>query len=77
MRGRSKAAVALTAVYLLLALVAALPLVAKEGDSLAGIFLVVFALPWSVVLGALTDRFGIESIAFNYVFLLLGVFIDE
>ena len=68
---------ALTSVYVLLSLAAAsLPLLSKEGESLAGVFFVVLALPWSIVLGRLTERFGIESMAFNYVFLLLGVFVN-
>jgi hypothetical protein len=76
-RRRSKAAIVLTAIYVLLALtVASLPLLAKEEESLAGIFFVVFALPWTIVLGRLTERLGVDSIVFNYVFLLLGVFVN-
>lgn len=77
LHGRSKTAMVLTAVYVLLALAAAsLPLLAKEGGSLAGVFLALFALPWSIVLGSLTDRFGIDSIVFNYIFLLFGIFVN-
>jgi hypothetical protein len=78
MSGRSKAAVMLTAAYLLLALAAAaLPLFAKEGDSLANIYFIVFAMPWSLVLMGLTDKFGIDSFVFNYIFLLIGIFINS
>ena len=55
---------------------AALPLLSKEGDSLAGIYLIVFAMPWSLVPMELSDRFGIDSIVFNYIFLLIGIFIN-
>jgi hypothetical protein len=76
-RRRSKAAIGLTAIYVLLALAAtSLPLLAQEEESLAGIFFVVFAWPWTIVLGRLTERFGIDAIVFNYVFLLLGVFVN-
>ena len=74
---RSKAALWITAVYVLLSLAAAaLPLLAKEGESLAGVYLVLFALPWNIVLGSLVDRFGIDSLVFNYAFLLFGIFIN-
>ena len=74
---RSKTAIMLTAVYVLLSLAAAaLPLLAKKGESLAGVFLVIFAMLWTIVLGRLTDRFGIDSIVFNYVFLLFGIFVN-
>ena len=76
-QGRSKTAIALTAAYVLLSLAAALlPLLAKEGESLAGVYLVLVALPWSIMLGRLTARFGIDSIVFNYVFLLFGIFVN-
>ena len=74
---RSKTAITLTALYVLLSLAAAaLPLLAKKGESLAGVYLVLVALPWTIVLGRFTARFGIDSIVFNYIFLSLGVFVN-
>ena len=74
---RSKTAIVLTAVYVLLSLAAAaLPLLAKKGESLAGVYLVLVALPWTIVLGSLTERFGIDSLVFNYAFLLFGIFVN-
>ena len=76
-RRRSKAAIGITAVYVLLSLAAAaLPLLAKKGESLAGVYLALFALPWTIVLGSLTERFGIDSLVFNYAFLLFGIFVN-
>lgn len=67
----------LTAVYVLLSLAAAaLPLLAKEDESLAGVFLALFAFPWTLALGSLVDRFGMDSLVFNYVVLLLGIFVN-
>ena len=77
-RGRSKAAIGVAAVYALLSLAAAaLPLLAKEDESLAGIFLVLLALPWTLALGWLTERWRIDSLSFNYVFLLIGIFVNS
>jgi len=77
LRRRSKAAVGITAVYVVVSLAAAaLPLLAKEGESLAGVYLALVALPWSIVLGSFVDRLGIDSLVFNYAFLLLGIFVN-
>lgn len=72
--GYSKIALLIIAAYLFLALAAlSLPLLAKKGESLAGVYLMPFALPWSIVLGKIIDSVGINSIVFIYAFLLLGI----
>ncbi len=75
--GYSKIALLIIAAYVFLALAAlSLPLLAKKGESLAGVYLMPFALPWSIVLGKIIDSVGINSIAFSYGFLLLGIFFN-
>jgi len=67
----------ITAAYVFLARAAlSLPLLAKEGDSLAGVYVALFALPWSIVLGKIIDWVGINSIVFIYGPLLLGIFFN-
>lgn len=51
-------------------------MIAKPGESLAGIYLVPLAFPWSLFLGRIMDRFGIDSMAFNLAFLLLGILLN-
>lgn len=73
----SKIALWIAGVYLVVALAAwVLPVIAKPGESLAGIYLVPLAFPWSFLLGRIMDRFGIDSMAFNLAFLLLGILVN-
>ena len=53
-----------------------LPLIAKKGESLTGIYLVPFAFPWSMVLSWIMDQTGIDSMLFNMVFLLIGLLLN-
>lgn len=74
---RSKAALWLGGIYLVIGLAAwILPLVAKPGESLAGVYLVLVAQPWASLLVWIMDRFDIDSFAFNMVFMLLGVLLN-
>ena len=73
----SRVAAWIAGIYLVIALAAwVLPLIAKPGESLAGIYVVPLAFPWSFLLGWIMDRFGIDSMAFNSAFLLLGILIN-
>ena len=77
MKPVSKVAVWVAGLYLVVALAAwVLPWIAKPGESLAGIYVVPLAFPWSFLLGWIMDRFGIDSMAFNSAFLLLGILIN-
>ena len=77
MESLSKVALWISGTYLAVSLVAwILPLIAKPGESLAGIYLVPLAFPWSFLLGRIMDRFGIDSMAFNLAFLLMGILIN-
>ena len=51
-------------------------LLAGHGDSLAGIFLVVVAVPWPLVLGWLNALLKIDSMTFNTLFLLAGALVN-
>jgi len=69
----SKAAVIFTAVYLLAVAVSlALLLLAGQGDSLAGIYLVLITFPWSSPLMWINETLRIDSMLFNTLFLLAG-----
>lgn len=69
----SKAAIILTGIYLLLVVAAfSLMFMAKQDESLAGIFVALVAMPWTILLSWLTDTLGINSIIFNTVFLAVG-----
>lgn len=69
---KSKTAIILTTLYLVLAVFAfAVMLMASQGESLAGIFVVLVAMPWTILLTWLLDNLGIDSIVFNTIFLAL------
>lgn len=70
---KSKTALALTAIYLLFVLAAfTVMFMAKQDESLAGVFVVIVAIPWTMLLMWFTDTLGIDSITFNTVFLAVG-----
>ncbi len=72
---RSRVAFWIAGFYLVLGLAAwTLPFIAKPGESLAGVYVVMLALPWSTLLVWLMDGLGIDSIVFSSLFLLLGLF---
>lgn len=73
----SKAAIILTGIYVLLVVAAfSLMLMAKQDESLAGIYVVIVAMPWTILLAWITDTLGIDSIIFNTVFLALGCILN-
>jgi hypothetical protein len=74
---RSKLAFWIAGLYLALGLAAwTLPLIARPGQSLAGVYVVMLAFPWSMVLVWLMDGMGIDSVVFSSLFLLLGLFVN-
>lgn len=74
---KSTAALIITGIYLALAAAAfAVMLLAQQGDSLAGIFVVLVAVPWSLLLSWVVDAFGIDSMVFNTLFLALGCLLN-
>ena len=74
---KSKFAFWIAGLYLVLGLAAwTLPLIAKRGESLAGVYIAMLALPWSAVLTWLTDGLGIDSLAFSFLFLLVGLLLN-
>jgi hypothetical protein len=65
----------LIAVYLA-ASVTAIALLLFGGDPASGIFLVLFALPWSLFVSQVTGLLGFESAALNLALLAIGVGIN-
>lgn len=54
----------------------ALPLTAKPGETLAAVYAVLMAMPWSILLGKLVDSLSIDCIIFNYFVLIMGMAIN-
>ncbi len=74
---RSRFAFWIAGLYLAVGLAAwTLPLIARPGQSLAGVYVVMLAFPWSTVLLWLVDGLGIDSVVFSSLFLLLGLFVN-
>lgn len=66
-------AVIATGIYILLAVGAfAVMFLAKEDESLAGIFVVLVAMPWTILLSWITDYFSLNSMVLNTVFSALA-----
>ncbi len=74
---KSTIALILAGIYLLLVAAAfAVMFMAKTGDSLAGIYVVLVAMPWTLLLSWVIDAFGIDSLAFNTIFSVLGCLLN-
>jgi hypothetical protein len=74
---KSTTAVIITGIYLLLVVGAfAVMFLAKEDESLAGIFVVLVAMPWTMLLPWIMDNLGIDSIVFNTVFSALACMLN-
>ena len=73
----TKIAITLTVIYLLFVVAAfTVMFMAKQDESLAGIFVVMVAMPWTILLTWFTGTLGIDSIAFNTVFLAVGCILN-
>ena len=67
----------LSGIYLALALGSwLLPLIAKPDESMAGIFLVLFAQPWASVWVWVTDMLQIDIFALTMVVMLAGILLN-
>ena len=74
---KSTTAVIFTSIYLLLVAGAFLVMfLAKEDESLAGIFVVLVAMPWTILLSWIVDSLSIDSMVFNSVFSALGCMLN-
>ena len=74
---KSTAAAIITGIYLLLVVGAfAVMLLAKEDESLAGIFVVLVAMPWTMLLSWIMDNLGVDSTVFNTVFSALACMLN-
>jgi hypothetical protein len=74
---KSSVALILTGIYLVLAAAAfAVMFLAEPEDSLAGIFVVLVAMPWTLLLSWVVDAFGIDSLAFNTIFSALSCLLN-
>lgn len=75
---RSKVALFCAALYLSLSLAAlALPLITGPHANLAGIYAVLIIQPWSTILVWIMDTTGLDSIVFNWGFLLAGALLNS
>ena len=71
---RSKLALWVSGIYLTFALGSwLLPLIAKPGESLAGVFLILFAQPWASLWVWITDTLQLDIFALTMVFMLVGI----
>ena len=74
---KSLTAVIITGIYLLLVVGAfAAMFLAKDDESLAGIFVVLVAMPWTLLLTWVMDYFSQDSMVFNTVFAALGCMLN-
>jgi hypothetical protein len=74
---KSKLAMWLSGIYLVFALGSwVLPLIAKPDESMAGIFLVLFAQPWVSLWGWMSNVLQIDSFALNMAVLLAGILMN-
>jgi len=74
---QSKLAMWLSGIYLVLALGSwVLPLIAKPGESMAGIFLVLFAQPWASVWVWVSDVLQVDIFALTMVVMLAGILLN-
>ena len=74
---KPKFALGISGLYFIIALGAwLLPLVAKPGESLAGVFLVLFAQPWASLWIWVSDKLEFDSFALSMAFMLAGIIIN-
>ena len=74
---KSVTAVIVTGIYVLLAVGAfAVLFLAKEDESLAGIFVVLVAMPWTILLAWIADYFSLDSIIFSTAFSVLACMLN-
>ena len=74
---KSKLALWISGIYLLFALGAwVLPLVAKPDESLAGVFLVLFAQPWIIVWGWVSNTLSLDNFILTMGVMLLGILLN-
>ena len=74
---KSNTAAIITGIYVLLVVGAfAVMLLSKEDESLAGIFVVLVAMPWTILLSWIMDYFSLDSIVFNTVFSALACILN-
>jgi len=74
---KSKLALWLSGIYLAFALGSwVLPLIAKPGESMAGIFLVLFAQPWASLWVWISDTLQIDIFALTMTVMLAGILLN-
>ena len=70
---KSKTAIVVTALYLLVVAASFIIMLITAGDTaMSGIFLILVTLPWSFSLTWAQDRFLLNSLGFNGLFLAAG-----
>ena len=67
----------IAAIYLALCCYALVSLLrTADGSSLGGAYLILLCMPWSLLLLAMIGYLGIDSVAFNAIFLGAGVILN-
>jgi len=74
---QSKMPIISTAIYGVISLMAFVLLFANiDTDNMSGIFVVLVAMPWTIIFAPLIESFGIESMILNALFMAVGVIIN-
>ena len=76
-QSKSKLPVILTSIYIVISILAFILMFATMAtESLSGIFVVLVAMPWTILFTPIIDAMGLDSIALNTVFMALGVILN-
>ncbi len=74
---QSKLPFVITSIYIFISILAfILMFMTMATESLSGIFVVLVAMPWALIISQFTNAIGVESIALNAVLMALGVVIN-
>jgi hypothetical protein len=75
---KSRLALWLSGIYFAVGFVSwLLPLFAKPGESLSGIFVVMLTQPWATLLTIVTERLQLDSFVLNMTVMLIGVLVNS
>ncbi len=71
---KSRLPVILTSIYIIISISAfVLMFMTMATESLSGIFVVLVAMPWTILFSSIIENIGIDSIVLNTILMALGV----
>jgi len=74
---KSRLPVILTSIYIIISISAfVLMFMTMATESLSGIFVVLVAMPWTILFSSIIENIGIDSIVLNTILMALGVAIN-